>query len=435
MSNTQADACIVYRRSRFWPSAFSLLLAIPCTVLPWLGSPRVSADEWPGWRGADRSDVSTETGLMQQWPQGGPPRLWLYRDAGLGYSGPAIVRGKLITMGSKNGVSMLYALSAETGEELWATSLGETYTNGWGDGPRGTPTVDGNRVFALSGNGDLICVSTEDGKLIWQVQLVDDFHGKIPRWGYSESPLADGDQVVVTPGSASSAVVALDVRDGSVRWESEFAKPAQYASIVPVDLDGTRHYIQLFEQEVVGIDSRSGKTLWEMAFPGSIAVIPTPVVRRDKVYVSAGYGTGCMMVQFSKNGAEEIYRNKVMKNHHGGVILVGDRLFGHSDKTGWVCQDFESGKRLWRERKALEKGAIAYADDRLYCVGEDSGKVKLIEASDQAWTEAGSFLLEPQSEKRKSNGRIWTHPVISDGRLFLRDQDLIYCYDIRADHG
>jgi outer membrane protein assembly factor BamB len=390
------------------------------------------ADDWPQFRGPDRTDVSRESGLLDRWPEGGPSQTWLYRNAGAGYSGPAIVDGQLLTMGDREGTTLLLALDASTGEERWATAMGTAYENGWGNGPRGTPTVNDGIVCALSASGDLICVSAEDGSIRWKRNLVEDFGGRVPRWGYSESPLIDGNRVVCTPGGEAAAVIALDRKDGATIWKSECTEPAQYASVIPVDLDGRRQYIQLFMKRLVGLAADDGSTLWEVDFPGKVAVVPTPIVRGNRVFVCAGYGTGGMLVEFSSTGAEEVYSNKVMKNHHGGVILIGDYLFGHSDSRGWVCQDFRTGKQVWRERKELGKGAIAYADGHLYCLDEETGELKLIEASTEGWQEKGSVTLDPQSEIRKPQGRIWTHPVISNGRLYLRDQDLIYCYDIRA---
>jgi outer membrane protein assembly factor BamB len=292
--------------------------------------------------------------------------------------------------------------------------------------------VDGGFVYALGGKGDLVCANAETGSVQWKLNLVDDFLGKVPKWGYSESPLVDGDHVVCTPGSNEGSVVSLNKNDGAVVWKSECNEAAQYASIMPVDLDGKRQYIQLFKERLVGMAADDGGTLWEVDFPGKVAVVPTPIVRGNRVFVTAGYGAGGMLVEFSSDSATLVYSNKVMKNHHGGVILVGDHLFGHSDPNGWVCQDFVTGEQLWRERKLLGKGAITYADGHLYCLDEESGELKLVEASAKGWEEKGSFVLDPQTELRKPRGRIWTHPVISNGRLYLRDQELIYCYDVRG---
>jgi outer membrane protein assembly factor BamB len=389
--------------------------------------------DWPQWRGPDRSDVSKETGLLKKWPAEGPKRLWLFENAGNGYSGPAIANGKYFTIGTRDNNECVIALDANTGKELWVAKLGGELENRWGGGPRGTPTVDGDRVYALSGKGDLACINVVDGKVIWTASMTE-MGGKIPGWGYTESVLVDGDKVVCTPGGSKGAVAALNKTNGKVIWRStDFEDDAQYASIVPGDINGQRQYIQLTMKHVVGIAAKDGKQLWSSGWPGQTAVIPTPLYRDSHVYVTAGYGAGCKLVKIEPgNKVTTVYENKVMKNHHGGVILVGDHIYGYSDGPGWICQDFKTGNEVWAERNKLGKGAIACADGMLYCLDEAKGTLVLIEASPKGWNEHGRFTLEPQTKIRSPQGRIWTHPVISNGKLYLRDQDLIYCYDIKA---
>jgi outer membrane protein assembly factor BamB len=396
-------------------------------------APAVSANsfDWPQWRGVDRTGVSQETGLLKQWPAGGPKRVWLYQNAGNGYSGPAIVNGKLYTLGTRDGSEILLILDANTGAELRAVKLGQVLDDDRGDGPRGTPTVDGDRVYALTGPGTLACVSLADGRVRWQVTM-QQLGGKIPRWGYSESVLVDGQRVVCTPGGSKGAIAALDKMTGKVLWQSkEFTDPAHYSSVVPAQINNTPQYVQRSATHVVGLSPADGKLLWQTDFPGSTAVVPTPIVKDNAVYVTAGYGAGCKMVRIGpENEITTVYQNKVMKNHHGGVVLVGEHLYGHGD-LAWVCQDFQTGAEVWSHR-GLGKGAIGYADGMLYCVDEGNGMVVLAEASPKAWKEHGRFKLDPQTKIRSSGGRIWTHPVISHGKLYLRDQDLIYCYDVKA---
>ena len=388
--------------------------------------------DWPQWRGPDRSDVSKESGLLKAWPEGGPKRVWLYENAGNGYSGPAVSKGKLFTLGTRDGNEILLVLDAATGKEVLAAKIGAILDNDWGDGPRGTPTVDGDRVYAMSGRGYLVCMKIADGKILWEVSMTK-LGGERPKWGYTESILVDDQQIVCTPGGSKGAVAALDKMSGKVRWQSkEFTEPAHYSSIVPAQINGTAQYIQRTEKSVVGISPREGKLLWETSFPGRTAVIPTPVVRGNEVYVTAGYGAGCKLVRIGPgNEVTLVYENKVMKNHHGGTVLVGEHLYGYSDENGWTCQDFSTGEALWKHR-GLGKGAIGYADGMLYCVEESSGNVVLAEASPKGWSEKGRFKLNPQTKIRSARGRIWTHPVVSNGKLYLRDQDLIYCYDVKA---
>ena len=393
---------------------------------------KTAGADWPQWRGPDRTDVSTETRLLKQWPAGGPKQRWLYRNAGKGYSGPAIVRGRLFTIGTRDGNEAIIVLDANTGAEVWTAKVGPILNNAWGDGPRGTPTVSGDRVYALGGQGNLVCAATTDGKIIWQASMKD-LGGTTPDWGYTESVLVDGDRVVCTPGGGKGALAALDKSTGKLLWQSaEFTDPAQYASIVIGNNNGIRQYVQLTMHNVVGISATDGKLLWKSPWPGQTAVIPTPIVRNGQVYVTSGYGVGCKLIKLGQGDqASDVYQNKVMKNHHGGVVLVGDQLYGYSDGAGWVCQNFQTGAEVWSDKKSLGKGAITVADGMMYCLAEEDGTVVLADASPAGWREHGRFKLSPQTTIRSSQGHIWTHPVISNGKLYLRDQDLIYCYDVK----
>ena len=391
-----------------------------------------SALDWPQWRGPDRTDLSKETGLLKEWPADGPKQTWIFKNAGQGYSGPAIVGGKLFTLGTRDGKEILLALDATTGKELWVSALGDILGNGWGDGPRSTPSVDGGKVFALSGKGVLACVSLADGKSVWTASM-SDAGGEVPGWGYTESPLVDGNQVVVTPGGKKGAIAAYDKVTGKMLWQSkDFTDGAQYSSIVPATINGEKQYVQLTMQSIVGISPKEGAVLWKQAFPGKVAVIPTPIVRDNQVYVTAGYGVGSLAIKIEPgNKITPVFENKNLKNHHGGAILLGDFVYGHSDGDGWVCQDWKTGEQKWKEKSKFGKGAIGYADGMFYCLDEGSGAVALIEASPNGWSEKGRFKLDPQTAIRNPQGRIWTHPVIVNGRLYLRDQDLIYCYAVK----
>jgi outer membrane protein assembly factor BamB len=260
-----------------------------------------------------------------------------------------------------------------------------------------------------------------------------DFGGTMPGWGYAESPLVDGNKVVCTPGGSQGAIVALDKNSGAVLWRSQdFTDNAQYSSLVPAEIGGVRQYIQLTGRSVVGVSAADGKLLWRASRRGDVAVIPTPIYKDGFVYVTSGYGVGDNLFQISASGGKftikEIYSNKVIVNHHGGAILVGDCVYGYSDSKGWTCQDFKTGQARWQDKEKLGKGCLSYADGHLYLRQEDSpGTVALIEASPTGYREHGRF-----NPPFRSNQQSWTHPVISDGKLYLRDQDVLLCYDVKV---
>jgi outer membrane protein assembly factor BamB len=355
----------------------------------------------------------------------------------LGYSGFSIVEGKLFTLGAINDDDQdseyLICLDANTGEQKWKTKVGPTLGNGWGNGPRGTPTVDGACVYAMGGTGDLICAQTEDGKQLWTASM-GDLGGKAPNWGYCESVLVDGPRVVCTPGGDQGAIVAFNKDDGKVLWRStDLTAGAQYASIIPAKINGQAQYVQLFTEILAAVSPEDGKVLWTADWPGKTAVIPTPIVKDNNIFVTSGYGVGCSLIEIDKdNKSHEVYFNKNMKNHHGGVLLLGDYVYGHSDGVGWMCLNFKTGEVKWNERGALGKGCVTCADGMLYCIDEGNGEVALVEASPNGWNEHSRFKMAPQTSRRNPRGRIWTHPVVSNGKLYLRDQDLLYCYDVKA---
>jgi outer membrane protein assembly factor BamB len=404
------------------------------TALGLLTAGSLAAADWPQWRGPSRNDHSPDKGLLKSWPKDGPKRIWLNEGVGLGYAGYSVADGKLFTMGLREGHELLIALDAATGKELWATPAGTRYPNNWGDGPRMTPTVAGDRVFAIGGQGLLVCASAKDGKTLWTKSLVSDLGGKLQDWGYTESPIVVGDVVICTPGGSQGTLAALDTQTGKVVWRSkDVTDNAQYSSPILISHEGKPQVVQLLMNKVFGVDPKSGALLWKHDFPGRVAVIPTPIYSDGIVYVTAGYGVGCAAVKLGPgNSVEPLYQdNKVMKNHHGGVVLVDGHLYGHSDGAGWVCQELSTGKEVW-SHKGFGKGAVHYADGMLYCLDERSGDVALVEANTQGWKEVARFKLAPLSEKRSRQGGIWPHPVVVNGRLYLRDQEYLHCFDVKG---
>jgi outer membrane protein assembly factor BamB len=434
-----------------------------------LGGAVTVADDWPQWRGSKRDAISSEKGLLKDWPKGGPKLLWTYKDAGLGFSGPAVVGNILYTMGARGEVGKeqeyVFALDIRDPQnikQLWATPIGPIFTfprNHWGDGPRATPTVDGDKVFALGGQGELVCLQRDKGTVVWRKNLIKDFDGEImvysetltgpTGWGYCESPLVDGDQLICCPGGAKGWMMALNKADGTVKWRTTDLKDqATDSSVIVATIGGVRQYIDTTYKDstgkVAGVDAKTGKVLW--AFSRSYdtyAICPTPVVKDNYVYVTSGYSAGCNLLEVKgSNGtfsAKDIYdarAHSLMQNAHGGVALVDGCIYGYSDGHGWVCQDFAKGTELWSDRTSLEgKGSLACADGRLYLLS-DQGEACLLEVSRKGWAEKGRFKLpqlSPSHENRPSHSAtgVWTHPVIAGGRLFLRDQELIYCYGVR----
>lgn len=406
---------------------FALAAAAPFTV-------SFSAD-WPQWRGANRDDRSTETGLLKEWPADGPKKVWMNENAGLGYSGYAIVEGTIYTLGARDAVEYVIAIDATTGKEKWNAEAGPLLTNGWGDGPRSTPTVSGGKVYAMSGKGHLSCFNAADGKQVWKVTM-EELGGKVPGWGYTESPLVDGNLVVCTPGGAQGSLAAFDKNTGKKVWQSaEWTDPAQYSSIIAADHNDAHQFIQLTMQSVGAVNAKDGSLLWKVPFPGKTAVIPTPIFHDGQVFVCAGYGVGAKLIKIGAgNKAEDINpeMNTAMINHHGGVVLVDGFLYGYSDKGGWTCLEFKTGAVKWQEQKALGKGAIHYADGKLYLLEEGSGTVALIDASPEGFKEHGRFKLAPQTTQRNPKGKVWTHPVVANGKLYLRDQELLFCFDVKG---
>lgn len=428
------------QRSSIMKRTLTPLLSV--VLLALLATNVAAVDDWPFWRGPNRNDQSEESGLLKSWPEDGPKQLWVNEAGGLGYAGFAVVGDQLFTMGLDGDEEFALCLNADTGKEIWKTTIGPRFRNGWGDGPRSTPSVDGDWVYFMSAAGSLACVKASDGTKKWSVSM-SDFGGVVPKWGYAESPLVDGDQVICTPGGSKTTIVAIDKLTGKTVWRSKpvtselsdgkRSKPAtaHYSSVLPVTHNGQRQYIQLLSLAIVGMDAKSGDLLWQSPFPGRIAVIPSPIYTNGDVYVTAGYGVGSKKISIAENNqVSEQWSSKAMQNHHGQVIKIGDYVYGSSAKA-FVCQSLEDGSMKWADR-SVKKGAISYVDGMFIAVEERSGRVLLLEATpDSKPSVKGKFTLSPQSKKRSPRGMIWVHPVVSNGKLYLRDQEYIHCYDLK----
>jgi len=408
-----------------------LSIAICCCFAP----VSVQAEDWPQWRGPNRDGKSADTGLLKEWPAAGPKLAWKATGLGKGYSNMSVAAGRLFTMGDKDGAGYVIALAAADGKILWSTKVGAAGgpdPSDWNyKGPRCTPTVGGDLVFALNEWGEMVCVTAADGKEQWHKDFRKDFGGKPPTWGYSESPLVDGDQVVVTPGGSQGAMVALDKKTGRLLWQSkDFTDDAHYSSIVLADIGGTRQYVQLTAASVVGISAKDGSVLWKAPRKGNVAVIPTPIVEGNLIYVTSGYNAGSQLFKVTPNAGkfsvEQVYTQRAVAVHHGGAVKVGDYVFAYSDSRGLACQNFQTGEIVWSEKEKIKKCCVSYADGGLYCREEETGTMILLDPSPTGYKEKGRF---PQPDRAKE--KAWPHPTIANGKLYLRDQDVLLCYDVK----
>jgi outer membrane protein assembly factor BamB len=378
---------------------------------------------WPQWRGPNRDGISKETGLLKQWPAEGPPLAWKAAGAGRGFSSFSVANGKLITMGLRGDREFVVAFDVATGKEAWATPHGNAFRNDRGDGPRGTPTVDGDRLYALGGNGDLSAIEVRTGKLVWSKNILKEFGGRQITWGISESPLVLGNKLLVNPGGPGASIVALNKSDGSLIWKSQ-SDQAGYSSAIPVEVNGGTQVVFFTHQRAVGLDLKDGKLLWEYArAANNVANAATPIARGNRVFLSSDYGTGGGVVEIKPDGsAQEVWFSKDMRNHHSSSVLIGEHLYGFSSAILTAIK-FDTGEIAWRDR-SVGKGSLVYADGRLYCFSE-RGVIGLVEATPTGYVERGRFRIEPGELET------WTHPVVAGGRLYLRDQDTIYAYDVR----
>ncbi len=410
-------------------SRSSLSCVVLYSVLALSSATRGIGAEWPQWRGPHRDGHSPDTGLLKEWPTDGPPLAWKAEGIGSGFSTLSIAGSRILTMGDKQEASFIFALDLD-GKPLWSAKVGSP--GGDHPGTRCTPTIDGDLVYALGQFGDLVCVEAATGKVRWRKNLNDEFGGRMMSgWGNSESPLVDGDKVLCTPGGSQGTILALNKKTGEVIWRSKDLKDsAAYSSIISAEIGGVQQYVQFTGASVAGVAVEDGRLLWRAPRRGSTAVVPTPIVHDNDVYVTSGYGVGCNLFKVTKMGdqfsAEQVYENKVMVNHHGGVVLVGEHLYGYSDGRGWVCQELKSGNSVWEEKQKLEKGSLVYADGQLYLRGERKGTIVLIDATPQGFKEKGRF-----EQPNRSRQNSWAHPVVIGGKLYLRDQDVLLCYDVK----
>jgi len=404
----------VYRRCLAYSFCLSLLLS----------STGLAAD-WPQWRGPARDGISPEKGLLKSWPAEGPRLAWKAQGLGEGYSSFAISGGRLFTQGQRGNQQFVLALDANTGKKLWEAPNGTAFRERRGHGPRGVPTVDGDRLYALAADGALTSLETASGKPVWSLNVVQRFGARVIHWGISESPLVDGERLIVNAGGSRASLVALDKRTGKPLWQSQ-SDEAGYSSAIAFDLGGARVIAAFTGEAAVGLAANNGELLWRYdKVSNRTANIATPIYRDGHVFFSSDYGTGCALLKLAREGggvkATEVYFNGDMRNHYSTSVLVGDHLYGFSSAV-LTAMEFQSGRVAWRDR-SVGKGSVIYADGHLYCFSE-RGVMGLVEATPAGYQEKSRFQIPP------GEFPTWTPPAIAAGKLYLREQDNLYCYDI-----
>ena len=415
------------------------LPVIVAVVMSVIAGISVKAQDWPQWRGANREGISKETGLNLDWSDKKPPLAWTFRQAGSGYSSPVIVGTTLYCQGAADGNDFAFALDTQTGKLKWKQDLGSEFVESRGNGPRGSVTVDGDKLYLIRGAGQIHCLAAADGNILWQKDFKNDFNGSImSNWGYSESPLVDGNLVICTPGGGEGALIALDKNTGDLVWRSkEWTDQASYSSPIVAEVGGLRQYIQQSGKGVAGVSARDGKLLWRVEGDNyRTAVIPSPIFHDNTVYVTSGYNSGCLLVRLTRAGesinAETVYMNKNMTNQHGGVVLVNGHVYGFTDGVGFTCQNLLTGELVWRERiNEVLKGAVLAVNDRLILQNERDGLLAVVAASPDGWKEFGRMALPERTKVSSQDNMVWTHPVVANGKLYIRDHDLLFCFDLK----
>jgi len=403
--------------------------------------------DWPQWRGPNRDGICSETELLKSWPKDGPELLWEITGLGPGYSSMAIIDGRLYTMGDINldseKAQCVLAYDLDTHERVWTAKVGTIHNDG---GPRCTPTVDDGLIYAIGTSGDLVCLDAKTGNIRWSINFEKDLGGKNPGWRYSESPLIDGDKLLCTPGGREAVVVALNKKTGELIWKCSMPDigrkgkdEAGYSSIVATEGGGVRQYVQLTNKGLIGVAAKDGRFLWGYnKIANNVANIPTPIVYGgDFIFCSTAYNTGSALLELTAAGdgveTKEIYflNARTLQNHHGGLVRIGDYIYGGHDhnKGKPVCVEAKTGKIMWqKDQPGGGSATVLYADGNLYFRYEDN-TLALIEADPQNYNLISTFKLP---KRPGMSGPGWSHPVIVDGRLYVRHSDVLMVYDIKV---
>jgi outer membrane protein assembly factor BamB len=409
----------------FLSIALFLVIALPVITM---SKPAPEAD-WPQWRGPMRNGLSSETGLLKSWPENGPTVSWTITNLGDGYGSLAIRGDRIYVQGAVEGKSTVFCLNRANGSRIWEVMLGPKVNESRGNGPRSTPTLDGDKVYVLTENGDLACLRERDGARVWGKNILQEYGASNPKWLLSESPLIDGNRLIVSPGGNGAGMVALDKMTGKEIWRAkELSDQAGYSSIIAADVGGVRSYMTFTSTAAIGVRASDGKLMW--SYPkvaNRVANCTTPVFADNKVFFSSAYDTGAALLNLTAEGgevkAQETYFTREMQNHHGGMVLVNGYLYGFSNAI-LTCIEFNTGKVMWKDR-SVGKGSITYADGMLYLLGEKQ-MVGLAEANPNAYVEKGRFPIKDMGRES------WAHPVVIGGKLYIRNQGELTCYNVKG---
>lgn len=389
-----------------------------------------STATWPQFLGPDRNNRSRETGLMAQWPKDGPTLLKTIKGVGIAFSNISIADNVVYTMGNIGEREYVLAFNLDSGENIWKFDNAAAYHNGYGDGPRGTPTIDGDMLYALGGTGELVCLDRKTGSKVWQKNVLKEFGSGVPGWGICESVLLDGDRLICTPGGKGATLVALDKKTGDVIWKAAVPQNDRtgYASPIIVEVGGVRQYVQFTGNGTIGIRADDGKFMWrDDSSANGTANCAAAVAADGMVFTSSGYGKGGSMVELTSSGGETTcqfaWHTNELKVHHGGMVLFEGHIYGTGDNL--TCVELKTGTVKWKDR-SVGKGSVTFADGKLF-VRSEGGPVALVAATPTEYKELGRF-----NQPERSNKPAWPYPVVAGGKLYLRDLDNLFIYDVKG---
>jgi len=380
------------------------------------------AADWPQFRGPNADGHSPETGINKDWNNNKPKELWRVELSDNGYAGPSAAGGKVFIIDHQGKEDVVRALDIETGRQVWEFRYPETAreTHGYA---RATPTVDGGKVYTVSFSGLVHCLNAEDGSLIWSRNVVKEFRGKLPGWRYAASPVIDGEKLIVTPGGPGALLAALNKNTGETIWQGGGSEAVSYCTPVVATIAGRKQYVLAAAKSFLGVDAADGKVLWSYPWQTRYDVnAAMPIVVNDHVFVTSGYGHGCVMVKVSPKGAVKVWENKEMQAHFSSPLLAGRYIYGTGDPGFLMCINPENGKTTWKQ-KGFEKGGIIAVDGTIIALDGARGDVIMVKLTPDSYQELGRF--------KGLGGRSWTAPIVADGKLIIRNTKAIACYRLK----